>query len=475
MKLGIDLGTTNSVVSVYKEDGTVEVLKNLDGDFLTPSVVMVGNQSIVVGKRAKAKLKEGAENVVGSFKVNMGSIMQYNLGNKTLTPVELSACVLKYLKESAEKATGEKVTGAVITVPAYFTELQRKATREAGEKAGLIVDRIINEPTAAALSYGINLDEEQTLLVYDLGGGTFDVSILHAGDGVVDVIAIKGDNKLGGDNFDRELASMILKALKKLQRGFNPNETAITVLIELAREAKEALSYSDSVDLDLTKLKAADPNYKGPDTFTVPRKNFETGTKKFVDRTVKLMFEAMAAAKEKGTDKIDKILFVGGSTRIPIVKTVVEEATGMQVIQKDIDPDLSVSIGAAIQSSILTGQNKDMVLLDVTPLDLSIEIAGGFLSTLVKANSSIPVKKDRIFTTTFDNQESVTFKVWQGNNPIAQENEYLGEFTLDGIRKAPAGVPQFEVSFSLNINGELSVTAMDISTLKSASIKRKIR
>lgn len=474
IKIGIDLGTSLSSVSLLKEDGSVEVLKNLDGEILTPSVVHYDGGIFTVGKKAKVLLKQGNENTTGSFKINMGSVQKYKLAGTEFSPKELSAEILRYLKDSALKATGGEIGTCVVTVPAYYSELQRREVREAGELAGLKIDRIINEPTSASLAYGIDLTEEKTILTYDLGGGTFDISLLTVGDGVVEVIGTKGDNHLGGDNFDQDLASVILRTLKKLYKYQPSNPNVIKALAEIAKSAKEALSTEESYTLDLSVLETIDSKFTQPaEPIVVNQADFARIISKHIIKTVNLTKETVEEADMELTD-VDKIILVGGSTRIPMVKEMLEKVTGLEVLSGAVDPDLAVSVGAAIQTGILTGDNKDMVLLDVTPFDLSVETVDGLASRLVKANSTIPISRSRVYTTSYDNQSEIEFDIFQGNKPIARENEFLGRLTLNDIKPAKKGIPQIEVTFKIDENGELEVTATDIMTAKSMTIKRSI-
>ena len=465
--IGIDLGTTNSVVAIV-EDGTPKVLENPNGKRTTPSVVSFKNDEIIIGEIAKRQL-ETNPNTIASIKRLMGSNKKVKANGKEYKPEEISAMILTYLKEYAEKKVGSKITKAVITVPAYFDNAEREATKTAGKIAGLEVLRIINEPTAAALSFGLDkTSKDLKVLVYDLGGGTFDVSILELSGGTFEVLSTSGDNNLGGDDWDNVIVKWMIEQIKK-DNDFDieKDKMAMSRLKEEAEKAKIQLSGVDVAQIMLPFL-AITP--KGPLNveLQLSRSEFEKMTASLVDRTRKPITDALKEAKLTAAD-LDEILLVGGSTRIPAVQKMVELTTGKKS-NSSINPDEVVAIGAAIQGGVLAGDINDILLLDVTPLTLSIETEGGVSTPLIKRNTTIPVTKSQVFSTAQDNQEEVTISVVQGERQFARDNKNLGQFNLSGIDKAQRGVPKIEVSFSIDANGITKVTAKDQNTGKEQTI-----
>lgn len=472
--IGIDLGTSNSVITVCDEKGETTVIPNLDGSLITPSIVYYDGEKTIVGEKVKPMYKLGNPNTIGGFKTDMGSGSTYTLGGKKFTPTELSSLVLKYLKESAEAYLGEPVTEVVITVPAYFYEIQRTQTRLAAEMVGLTVKRVIDEPTASALSFGLSLEEEKNILVYDFGGGTFDVSLLAVDSGTIDVIGKGGDNHLGGNDIDEAIATTIAKSLKKRQGWVPASEKALRTLREIARQTKEKMSTNDYLDIDLTPLGSVD------DQFDISKGNLEITKKDFIQIIKKILVKTVGTLQdvvsESGMtmDEIDYIMLVGGSTKITEIKPMLEAATGIKVLQNEIDPDLIVSVGASIQASIMEGGVGEMLLLDVTPFNLSVMVEGGASSVVIAQNSAIPKEGYRVYTTTYDNQTEIDFKVYQGNSSIASENEFLGLVTIDNIKPEKAGRPQFEMVLSIDQNGELHISATELNTGRTVETTRKI-
>ncbi|GAA0072823.1 molecular chaperone DnaK [Clostridium sardiniense] len=467
--IGIDLGTTNSCVAVM-EGGEPVVITNSEGSRTTPSVVSFqANGERLVGQVAKRQAITNPDKTIISIKRHMGTDYKVKVDDKEYTPQEISAMILQKLKADAESYLGEKVTQAVITVPAYFNDAERQATKDAGKIAGLEVLRIINEPTAAALAYGLEkADHEEKVLVYDLGGGTFDVSILELGDGVFEVLSTNGDTKLGGDDFDNKIMDYIADTFKA-ENGIDlrQDKMALQRLKEAAEKAKIELSSSTQTNINLPFITADATGPKHID-MNLTRAKFNELTHDLVQRSIEPMKKAIADAGISVND-IDKILLVGGSTRIPAVQEAVKNFTGKEP-SKGINPDECVAIGAAIQAGVLTGEVKDVLLLDVTPLTLGIETLGGVATPLIERNTTIPAKKSQTFSTAADGQTSVEIHVVQGERQMAADNKTLGRFTLSGIAPAPRGIPQIEVTFDIDANGIVKVSAMDKGTGKEANI-----
>lgn len=468
--IGIDLGTTNSCVSVM-EGGAPVVIVNTDGARTTPSVVgFAKNGERLIGETAKRQAITNPDNTISSIKREMGTNYKVTIDGKGYSPQEISAMVLQKLKADAENYLGEKVTEAVITVPAYFSDAQRQATKDAGKIAGLDVKRIINEPTAAALAYGLDNEHEQKIMVYDLGGGTFDVSVIEIGDGVIEVLATSGNNKLGGDDFDQRVINFLVQEFKKAENmDLSNDKMAMQRLKEAAEKAKKDLSTVTSTNINLPFITMNQDGPKHLDV-TLTRAKFDEITADLVDATMGPVRTALSDAGLQASE-LDKILLVGGSTRMISVQDAVKKITGKDPF-KGINPDECVAVGAAIQGGKMSGEAGagDIMLVDVTPLSLSIETMGGVATKIVEKNTAIPTNKKQVFSTAADNQTAVDIRVVQGERPLAKDNKELGMFRLDGIAPARRGVPQIEVTFDIDANGIVHVSAKDLGTGKEQTI-----
>src|SRR5881409_2370010 len=469
--VGIDLGTTNSVVSVF-EAGEPTVIPNAEGSRTTPSVVAFSKTGeVLVGEVAKRQAITNPDRTIRSVKRHMGTNWNVEIDGKKYTAQEISARILQKLKRDAESYLGEKVTDAVITVPAYFNDAQRQATKDAGKIAGLNVLRIINEPTAAALAYGLDKEgSDQTILVFDLGGGTFDVSVPELGEGVFEVKSTAGDNHLGGDNFDKAVVDWMAAEFKKDQGiDLTQDKMALQRLYEAAEKAKIELSTAQESQINLPFITADASGPKHLDV-RITRAKFNELTADLLDRVVAPVRQALDHAKDKGTATIDHVVLVGGMTRVPAVQEKVKELTGKDP-HRGVNPDEVVAVGAAIQAGVLAGDVKDVLLLDVTPLTLGIETKGGVMTKLIERNTTIPTRKSEVFSTAEDNQPSVEIHVLQGEREMATYNKSLGKFQLTGIPPAPRGIPQIEVTFDIDANGILAVSAKDLGTGKEQKIE----
>ena len=466
--IGIDLGTTNSCVAVM-EGGESVVIANAEGARTTPSVVAFAKTGErMVGQVAKRQAITNPDRTISSIKREMGSSYKVNIDNKAYTPQEISAMILQKLKADAESYLGQTVTEAVITVPAYFTDAQRQATKDAGRIAGLDVKRIINEPTAAALAYGLDKESDQKIMVYDLGGGTFDVSVLEIGDGVIEVLATAGNNRLGGDDFDACITKYLVDEFKKAEGiDLSADKVAMQRLREAAEKAKIELSGVTTSNINLPYITADATGPKHLDV-TLTRAKFNELTHHLVEKTMGPVKQALSDSGLNASD-ISKVLMVGGSSRIPAVQEMVKQLTGKDGF-KGINPDECVAIGAAIQGGVLAGDVKGVLLLDVTPLSLGLETLGGVFTRLIERNTTIPTKKSQIFSTAADNQTAVEINVLQGEREMANDNKSLGRFNLDGIAPARRGVPQIEVTFDIDANGIVNVSAKDLGTGKEQHI-----
>ena len=468
--IGIDLGTTNSCVAVM-EGGKPVVVANTEGARTTPSIVAFSKTGErLIGEPAKRQAVTNADKTISSIKRHMGTDYRVTIDDKKYSPQEISAMILQKLKADAESYLGEKVTEAVITVPAYFNDAQRQATKDAGKIAGLDVKRIINEPTAAALAYGLDNEKEQKIMVYDLGGGTFDVSIIEIGDGVIEVLATSGDNRLGGDDFDQKITQYMIDEFKKAEGvDLSTDKMALQRLKEAAEKAKKELSSATTTNINLPFITAT---AEGPKHFdmNLTRAKFDELTHDLVERTATPVSNALRDAGITAAD-LGKVLLVGGSTRIPAVQDKVKQLTGHEP-SKSLNPDECVAIGASVQGGKLAGDAGagDILLLDVTPLSLSIETMGGVATRLIERNTTIPTKKSQIFSTAADNQSAVDINVLQGERQFAKDNKSLGQFRLDGIPPARRGVPQIEVTFDIDANGIVNVSAKDLGTGKEQHI-----
>ena len=466
--VGIDLGTTRSAIATYK-DGEPKIIENKEGDRVTPSVVAFENGERLVGKPAKNQMLTNQKNTVKSIKRHMGEDYSVELDGKDYTPQEISSMILQKLKQDAEDKLGEDVEKAVITVPAHFDDTQRQATKDAGEIAGLEVERILNEPTAAAMAYGIGDESDKKILVYDFGGGTFDVTVLEIGDGIYEVQSTEGDNSLGGDDFDERVVEWVLEKFEE-ENGIDlsEREEALQRIREKAEEAKKELSSRKQVKINIPFIHQEDGETYNID-YSLTRTKFESLVEDLVERTKKPTEKALQDAG-LSADELDEVILVGGTTRVPKVREFIKELTGKEP-DKSISPDEAVALGAAIQAGSISGEADDILLLDVAPLSLGVETKGGLMTRLIEKNTTVPAEETKTFTTAQDNQSVVTVHVLQGEREMAKDNKSLGQFNLQGVPPAPAGHPRIEVTFEIDANGILQVSAEEQNSGKEASIK----
>ena len=466
--VGIDLGTTRSAIATYK-DGEPKIIENKEGDRVTPSVVAFENGERLVGKPAKNQMLTNQKNTVKSIKRHMGEDYSVEIDGKDYTPQEISSMILQKLKQDAEDKLGEDVEKAVITVPAHFDDTQRQATKDAGEIAGLEVERILNEPTAAAMAYGIGDESDKKILVYDFGGGTFDVTVLEIGDGIYEVQSTEGDNSLGGDDFDERVVEWVLEKFEE-ENGIDlsEREEALQRIREKAEEAKKELSSRKQVKINIPFIHQEDGETYNID-YSLTRTKFESLVEDLVERTKKPTEKALQDAG-LSADELDEVILVGGTTRVPKVREFIKELTGKEP-DKSISPDEAVALGAAIQAGSISGEADDILLLDVAPLSLGVETKGGLMTRLIEKNTTVPAEETKTFTTAQDNQSVVTVHVLQGEREMAKDNKSLGQFNLQGVPPAPAGHPRIEVTFEIDANGILQVSAEEQNSGKEASIK----
>ncbi len=465
--IGIDLGTTRSAIATIK-DGEPQIIENQEGDRITPSIVAFNDGERIIGKPAKNQMLTNEENTVRSIKRRMGEDYNVELEGEDYTPQEISSMILQKLKNDAEEKLGEEINKAVITVPAHFDDTQRQATKDAGEIAGLEVERILNEPTAASLAYGLDEDDDQTVLVYDFGGGTFDVTVLEMGDGIYEVQSTEGDNNLGGDDFDQEIVNWVVEKFKEENSiDLSENDEAMQRIRENAEEAKKELSSRKNTKINIPFIHQEDGETYNLD-YELTRSKFEDLVEDLIQRTTQPTKTAMEDAGVESSE-IDEVILVGGTTRVPAVREHVQAITGQEPNQ-EVSPDEAVAVGAAIQGGSISGEVDDILLLDVAPLSLGVEVKGGLKETLIEKNTTVPAEESKTFTTAQDNQSMVTVHVVQGEREMAKDNKSLGQFNLEGIPPAPAGHPQIEVTFEIDADGILQVSAEEKQSGEEASI-----